>query len=127
MGLAFLVLAFSLVLTPSLVAAGDYSISVRTDKQTYHVGDKWADVFWSPDGACVKLSSGYPSSGSLEIDGPSTHTTAKIFHTDLLTGSYTPSIGNPWGAGDVGSWTVKLTVSNGYCTATGTTTLQVSA
>jgi hypothetical protein len=122
-----MVLAISLALTPSLVAAS-YTINIRTDKQTYHVGEKWAGVFWSPNGACINLGRSTPSTGTLVIDGPSTHTTANLFQADLRTGSYTPSIGSPWVAGDVGNWTVKFTVGDGgYCTASGATAFQVSS
>jgi hypothetical protein len=126
-GFVLIVLAISLALTPSLVAADNYTINIRTDKQTYHVGEKWAGVFWNPKGACMTMT--WSPTGTLAIDGPSIHTSAKIMSTQLTTGSYTPSIGNPWVADDVGNWTLRLSITNMYdtCLASGTTAFQVSS
>jgi len=122
--LVLLAFAISLALTPCLVSAASYTLKVWTDKGTYQVGQTWASMSWAPDGAC--LTSKY-TVGTITITGPGTRTQATLTEDVLRSGSYTPTLGRPWAASDVGSWEVTLSVTNNVCIASGTATFQVSS
>jgi len=122
--LLLLVVAISLALTPSLVGAANYTLKVWTDKGNYQVGQTWASLSWSPDGACITAR--YVV-GTVTITGPGTRTQATLTEDVLRSGSYTPTLGRPWAASDVGSWEATLSVTNNVCIASGTATFQVSS
>jgi hypothetical protein len=123
-GLVLLAIVVCL-LTPSLVA-GDFKMKIWTDKTSYHVGEMWATVSWNSTTVTCGGAAKSPS-GSLQINGPSTHTSEAIWAEKLSLGAYTPSVGRPWVAADVGSWTVALSTTSlgNKCDYSGTTTFQV--
>ena len=112
------------LLTPSLVAG--YKMKISTDKASYHVGEMWASVSWNSNTVTCGGAAKSPS-GALQIDGPSTHTSVTISSDKLPSGTFTPSIGRPWVAADVGNWTVTLSTTSlgNQCDYSGTTTFQV--
>ncbi len=128
-GLLLLAIAICL-LTPSSVA-GDCvkcTMKIWTDKPSYNVGAMWVSVNWNPNTPTCGGAAKSPS-GTLQIDGPSTHTSDAILSENLPSGSYTPhTVGRPWVAADVGSWTVTLTTTSqgNRCDYSGTTVFQVN-
>jgi len=107
---SFSILVFVLLvaLVPSLAFATGPSIHIWTDRSTYSVGESWGGVFWFREAPCI----GPAATGILTIQGPFTDTKMNISGQQLMSGSYMPSIGQPWAPAEVGSWTVQLNLSN---------------
>lgn len=126
-GLVLIAIIISVVITPSLVAGQThYTIKVWTDKSSYLVGEIWTAVFWDPKGPCLEGQA--RPTGSLEIIGPSAHTNVALPLEKLWSGTYTPLIGNPWVAADIGAWNLTLTLTGAFaggCNASGKTSFQV--
>src|SRR5208282_2064289 len=107
-GLLILVFAISLALVPSLISANGLSIQIWTDMPNYSVGESWNSVSWLRDAPCI----GPAATGILTIEGPLTHTKVDLDGQQLMSGSYSPTIGQPWAPTEVGTWTVQLNLSN---------------
>ena len=107
-GLAILVFAISLALVPSLVSANGPNIQIWTDMPSYNVGEVWNSVSWLRDSPCI----GPAATGILTIEGPLTNTKVDLNGQQLMSGSYAPTIGQPWAPTEVGTWTVQLNISN---------------
>lgn len=121
-GLALMVLVISLALTPSLVTAPDLKVS--TDKSAYHVGENWVRISWD---SSVCAGGHRNPTGTLTIVGPSKRVTVSLSADEYATGFYKPSVGKPWVAADVGTWTVTIDAYAGSCKASTTTNFQVNA
>ena len=92
----------------SVASVNGLSIHLWTDRPTYFVGESWDTVSWTNDAPCVEST----ATGVLTIEGPTANVKVKLDGQQLMSGSYMPSIGQPWAPTEVGSWTVQLTVSN---------------